>query len=276
MADASRTPFSDPPAAPQTWGEAFAALPSDTPDASRWPALAQAAARRAARTRRRRIGLALAAGLCALALLPFALRRSEDRAVATAPAPAVATAAQAPAATPDAATPDAVKTTPPAVAPSTDATHRVMPTHTSAPRIAGAAQPTPRHATRRARPASHALRETTPVVADAAAHPATSQTVQRDTLDALYAASAQLETLLALARDTRVDSGPAAALAGGYDADLAAIDARLAQPDLPADQQLQLWQARVDTLEQAAGLESQLRALAASGGRLDGALVTID
>ena len=271
MADASRTPFSVLPAAPQTWGEAFAALPAEAPDASRWPVLAQAAARRAARTRRRRIGLALAAGLCALALLPFALRRGGDRAVATAPASAVATAAHAPA-----ATPDAVKTTPPAVAPSTDATHRVMPTHASAHRIAGAAQPTPRHATRRAPPASHALRETAPVVADAAVHPATSQSGQRETLDALYAASAQLETLLALARDTRVDSGPAAALAGGYDADLAAIDARLAQPDLPADQQVQLWQARVDTLEQAAGLESQLRALAASGGRLDGALVTID
>lgn len=272
MADASRTPFSGLPAAPQTWGEAFAALPSDTPDASRWPVLAQAAARRAARTRRRRIGLALAAGLCALALLPFALRRSEDRAIATTPAPAVATAARAPA-----ATPDAVKTTLPAVAPSTDATHALMPTHASTtPRIARAAQPTPRHATRRARPASHALRETAPVVADAAAHPATPQSGQRETLDALYAASAQLESLLALARDTRVDSGPAAALAGGYDAYLAAIDARLAQPDLPADQQVQLWQARVDTLEQAAGLESQLRALAASGGRLDGALVTID
>lgn len=271
MADASRTPFSDPPAAPQTWGEAFAALPSDTPDASRWPALAQTAARRAARTRRRRIGLALAAGLCALALLPFALRRGEDRAVVTVPTPAVATAAQVPAATTDATT-----TAPPAVAPSTDATHRGLPTPTSAPRIAGTPQSSPRHATRRARPASRTQHDTAPVVADAAAHPATSQSSQRETLDALYAASAQLETLLALARDTRVDSGPAAALAGGYDADLATIDARLAQPDLPADQQLQLWQARVDTLEQAAGLESQLRALAASGGRLDGALVTID
>ena len=269
MADASRSPFSGPPAAPQSWGEAFAALPPDTPDASRWPVLAQAAARRAARTRRRRIGLALAAGLCALALLPFALRRGEDRAIATAPVPTVAVAAPNPAATPDVAT-----TTPPAVATSTDATHAAMPTHASAPRIARAAQPTPRHATRRARPASHALRDTAPVLADATS--VSTNADNRTALDTLYATSAQLESLLALARDTRVDSGPAAALAGDYDAELAAIDAHLAQPALPAGEQLRLWQARVDTLQQAAGLESQLRALAASGRRLDGALVSID
>ncbi|MGN6153651.1 MAG: hypothetical protein ACTHOH_16845 [Lysobacteraceae bacterium] len=97
-----------------------------------------------------------------------------------------------------------------------------------------------------------------------------------DTLDTLYATSAQLESLLALARDTRVDSGPAAALAGGYDADLAAIDAHLAQPALPASEQLRLWRARVDTLERAVGLESQLRALAASGSAFDGQLVSVD
>jgi hypothetical protein len=276
MADASRTPPSDRPAAPRTWGDAFAALPTETPDASRWPALAQVAARRAAQARRRRLGLALAAGVCALALLPFALRRGEDRADTGASPRSVASVARTPAtmaSTPPATTADAAATaiaiavttsaassSTPSSTPSTVATRIATPATGTAHRLARAAHPLHRE---RARRMPHAP-------------PASPGSGGSDTLDALYATSAQLEGLLALARDTRVDSGPAAALAGGYDADLAAIDAHLAQPALPASEQLRLWQARVDTLERAVGLESQLRALAASGGRLDGALVTID
>jgi hypothetical protein len=274
MADASRTSFSGLPATPQSWGEAFAALPAEAPDASRWPMLAQAAARRAARTRRRRMGLALAAGLCALALLPFALHRADEHAVAPAPTAYVAS-------TSTATRPDAAQTTPATsiVAAPTDpmptdptpkdtaTTHAVAPT----PRFARLDHPKPRTTARRSAGSSHAA---APVVADAT--PTAPDTDTRSSLDTLYATSAQLESLLALARDTRVDSGPAAALAGDYDAELAAIDAHLAQPALPASEQVRLWQARVDTLQQAAGLESQLRTLAASGGRLDGALVTID
>lgn len=262
MADASRTPPSDRPATPRTWGDAFAAMPAETPDASRWPALAQVAARRAAQARRRRLGLALAAGLCALALLPFALRRGEDhadmgaspRSVARTPA-ATASPATRPAAA-HTTTTDAATTAVAATTPSTTAS----PAVDTAQRSARAAHPVHRE---RARSVPHAP-------------PASPGSGGSDTLDALYATSAQLESLLALARDTRVDSGPAAALAGDYDADLAAIDAHLAQPALPVSEQLRLWQARVDTLERAVGLESQLRALAASGSRLDGALVTVD
>lgn len=264
MADASRPPFSGLPAAPQSWAEAFAALPSDMPDASRWPVLAQAAARRAARTRRRRIGLALAAGLCALALLPFALRRADEHAVAPAPAASVA-AAPSPASRRD--TPQA---TPIVIAP-VDASGEATRIATPAPRLARVDRPKPRATPRHSPATPHA---TAPVLADAT--PESTDADTRTALDTLYATSAQLESLLALARDTRVESGPAAALAGDYDAELAAIDAHLAQPALPASEQLRLWQARVDTLQQAAGLESQLRALAASGRRLDGALVSID
>lgn len=264
MADASRSPFSGPPAAPQSWGEAFAALPPDTPDASRWPVLAQAAARRAARTRRRRIGLALAAGLCALALLPFALRRTDEHVVAPAPTASVATAPSPPSRrdTPQAA---------PVVTAPVDAPVEATPIATPTPRLARVDHRKPRATPRRAAATSHDI---APVLADAT--PASTDADNRTALDTLYATSAQLESLLALARDTRVESGPAAALAGDYDAELAAIDAHLAQPALPAGEQLRLWQARVDTLQQAAGLESQLRALAASGRRLDGALVSID
>jgi hypothetical protein len=264
MADASRSPFSGPPAPPQTWGEAFAALPAETPDASRWPVLAQATARRAARTRRRRIGLALAAGLCALALLPFALRRADEHAVTPAPVASVVAPLSPPSPAPRH---DAMPATPLATA------REAMPVARPAPRLARIDRAKPHAPPRRSPATTHG---TAPIVADTTTPTPAADTDTRAALDTLYASSAQLESLLALARDTRVDSGPAAALAGDYDAELAAIDAHLARPDLSAAEQLQLWQARVDTLEQAAGLESQLRALAASGGRLDGALVSID
>lgn len=109
-----------------------------------------------------------------------------------------------------------------------------------------------------------------------------SQADERDSapassdLERLYDLSAQLETLLALARDPRVESGPAAALSSELDAALVAIDARLSLPDLPAEDRVSLWQARVDTLQQAASFEGHQRLLAAQGQRLDGMLVDID
>lgn len=280
MADASRfSSFSNtpPPAGPHDWREAFIALPQDAPDASRWPALAQAlAARTAARARRRRIGLALAAGLCALALLPFSLRRAPDDAPPEASDSPQPTATQVETAAP-------IPTSP---APSTTVRH-----DDPAPAIADAAViddtavrsapprvRTARHAgPREGRRALAARRQTPRTVADTPTDAsANADAGAVDTLDTLYAASAQLETLLTLTRDPRVDSGPAAALAGGYDAEIAAVDAQLAQPELSLDEQRRLWRARVDLLQQATGLESQLRVLAASGRRLDGALVRVD
>lgn len=284
MADASRhASFSNlpPPSGPRDWREAFAALPQDGPDTSRWPAiertLAQAvAARTAVHARRRRIGgLALAAGLCALALLPFALRRPVDI-----PSPAGAD-------TPRSASTAAPRPTQRTPAPST--TPREAPAPVAAETTAQQATP-PRLRTVRPAP-PHERRRALATRRDAAATPRTvaaateagadvpandTTAAAADSLDTLYAASAQLEALLALTRDPRVDSGPAAALAGGYDAEIAAVDAQLAQPALSADEQHRLWRARVDLLQQATGLESQLRVLAASGRRLDGALVRVD
>ena len=96
------------------------------------------------------------------------------------------------------------------------------------------------------------------------------------TLDALYAESAQLEGLLALARDDRVASASAAILAGQLDAQMAAIDAALRQPDLTDGQRLALWRQRVDTLRSAVSFESNRRWLVAQGERYDGALVQVD
>lgn len=284
MADASRhASFSNlpPPSGPRDWREAFAALPQDGPDTSRWPAiertLAQAvAARTAVRARRRRIGsLALAAGLCALALLPFALRRPVDiRPPAGADTPRSASTA-APRPTPFTPAPSTTRREAAASVAAETTAQQATP-----PRLR-TARPAPPLERRRALATRRDATSTPRTVAAAtearADIPANDTTASAgDSLDTLYAASAQLEALLALTRDPRVDSGPAAALAGGYDAEIAAVDAQLAQPALSADEQRRLWRARVDLLQQATGLESQLRVLAASGRRLDGALVRVD
>jgi hypothetical protein len=100
--------------------------------------------------------------------------------------------------------------------------------------------------------------------------------VGTDALEQLYAESAQLEALLAMARDERVSSGTAAALAGDLDRQLASIDTALMQPGLSRAQQLALWRQRVDALRSVASFEGTRRWLVAQGERYDGALVSID
>jgi hypothetical protein len=97
-----------------------------------------------------------------------------------------------------------------------------------------------------------------------------------DPLEQLYAQSAQLEALLAIARDERVASGAAAEVAADLDAELARIDAQLRQPGLSRERQLALWRERVDTLGSIVGFEGTRRWLAAHGQRYDGALVRVD
>ena len=94
-------------------------------------------------------------------------------------------------------------------------------------------------------------------------------------LQDLYAESARLEALLSVARDDRVASAGAAMLSSELDARVAALDAALARADLSDAERLQLWQARVETLRQAAGFESTQRLLA-SQGRSDAMLVSVD
>ncbi|NZA28153.1 hypothetical protein H0E84_17375 [Luteimonas sp. SJ-92] len=94
-------------------------------------------------------------------------------------------------------------------------------------------------------------------------------------LAALQAESAQLESLLPLIQDARVSSGTAALLAGEMEARLAALDAALAQPELPPERELDLWQARVDTLRALAGFEGTRGWLAAHGDQYDPALVRV-
>jgi len=95
-------------------------------------------------------------------------------------------------------------------------------------------------------------------------------------LEALYAESAQLEALLAAARDDRIASSGTAALTDSLDTELAAIDAALIQPGLGAPGRADLWRQRVDTLRQLAGIETTRRLLSARGETYDAALVSVD
>ena len=98
----------------------------------------------------------------------------------------------------------------------------------------------------------------------------------RSELDTLYAQSAQLEALLAYARDDRVASGSAEAVSGRLDQKLELIDAELGQPGLPATRQRELWTQRVATLRALASFESNRRLLSARGEHYDATLVRVD
>lgn len=95
-------------------------------------------------------------------------------------------------------------------------------------------------------------------------------------LPALHAESAQLEALLAYARDERVASGMAAALADELEARIAAIDVALAQPGLAAARERALWAERVQALRTLVGFESTRRWLAGDGGLQDITLAHVD
>jgi hypothetical protein len=95
-------------------------------------------------------------------------------------------------------------------------------------------------------------------------------------MEPLYAESARLEALLALARDDRAASATVVALGSDFEARVAGIDAALAQPSLTAQRRLELWRDRVSALRAYASFESTQRALAASGERYDAMLVSVD
>jgi hypothetical protein len=103
-----------------------------------------------------------------------------------------------------------------------------------------------------------------------------AQKTPTDPLEQLYAESAQLEGMLAIARDDSVSSGAAAEVAAGLDTELARVDAQLRTPGLPRDRQLALWRERVEALRTIVAFESNRRWLAAHGEGYDGALVRVD
>lgn len=94
-------------------------------------------------------------------------------------------------------------------------------------------------------------------------------------LESLQAESARLEALLAVARDDRTGSAGTVLLGDAFDAQVAGIDAALSDPAIDLAEREQLWQARVDALQQAAGFFGTQRLMAAHGSA-DTWLVSVD
>jgi hypothetical protein len=155
-----------------------------------------------------------------------------------------------------------------------------------APSEVSASAPKPAHRkpvrTARATLARRARVESAPASAPAVASTtvpeesvSTTTDVAMDPLQKLKTQSAQLEALVALARDEHVGNASSELLSSGLDSSIAAVDAALSQPDLAETRRQELWQQRVDLLQQLAGIEATSRWLAAQGASNDTALVSV-
>ncbi|PPJ41787.1 MULTISPECIES: hypothetical protein [unclassified Pseudoxanthomonas] len=210
---------------PRDWGDAFGALPLETPPHGAWQRVAAALppARVPARpVRWRRPAIALAATAFFAAVIPLMHWRGAETSIPPLQrAPAVATTAPAlpdiPARSADAepasATPVGVSTT---------------------QRIADA--PSARPAVARPR---------------APAQPAR--------LDALYTESARLEAVLAQLPDSSTGNVAALTVSADLQDQVSHIDLALSQPALSETTRTALWEERVDTLRQLTGVEATQR-----------------
>lgn len=289
---------------PNGWGDAFAALPLEAPSGDGWARLARTLDARSGRggiARRERrtswlIGLASAAVLALAAWSP--LSRWLQAEVAESEPPAVVVAQTVPGQTMPGmlGRPAAPIPTGPDDAQADDAQAAVD-------RVAEApvtVSPASREATRPAlrKPASktraiaartHAVTEgpsvSRPVPTDSAPPQADANDAiaaaavdggDPDPVQKLQAQSAQLEALVALARDERVGNASSELLSSELDAGIAVIDAALSQADLAGAQKQELWQQRVDLLQQLAGVEATSRWLAAQGAASTTTLVAVD
>ncbi len=242
---------------PHDWGDVFAAMPLEAPQGDVWAKIAAeihpaVEAARPTRRYRRPLWLAVAAVATLAIALPLFWRPASD-----AVPPSVVASSPGPAPRDTQPSPPLIPSVPsPRVAPSGE------------PKTADATA-TPPDARVAQRPAKRNGKK--------AARPATSTDKPDETaLAALYAQSAQLESLLAMARDERVASGTSAALSDELDAKVAGIDAALVQPGLDPHRRAELWNLRVDTLQQLVGIETTQRLYAARGQSYDVALVSID
>lgn len=274
--------------APGGWGELFAALPSQTPPADGWARLdraldARSPRMRAARRERRMswlIGIASAAVLVLVAWAPVsgwlhdgntgAQRPSMTTAVRRGPAAPVR--ADVATMTHDVATEANVVL--PASSRDEALLRRPVPMARRVARRTEANTPAPRPMATASRARSE--RPATSSNSGAAADRAATNSAASEALQRLKTQSAQLEALVALARDDRVGNAGSALLSSKLDAGIAAIDAALSQPDLGNAGQQDLWQQRVDLLQQLAGMEATSRWLAAQGTANDTTLVSVD
>ncbi|WP_155944563.1 hypothetical protein [Pseudoxanthomonas sp. Root630] len=213
---------------PRDWGDAFGALPLESPPHGAWQRVAAAlpASRVPARPARwHRPAIALAATAFFAAVIPLMHWRNTQTSLPPPQrAPAIATPAPA---LPD--TPARHADVEPAVAvPSDIATARQI---ADAPSVHRAV----------ARPAPARM----------AAEPAR--------LDALYTESARLEAVLAQLPDTGAGNVAALAVSADLQDQVSHIDLALSQPSLPEATRAALWEERVDTLRQLTGVEATQR-----------------
>ena len=260
---------------PQDWAGVFAALPQEAPAPDGWQRLQarlpEATAAHESHGRMRwPLWLAAAASLALAVVIPLRMQP------AATPEPLATTPAPDPAATPPA--PDAgvdvasgpISTAPiennRAITPTPTATARV-----NRPRTSKLVKPSQRPIRTVAQPA-----DATRIAASDERTPATIDSPEASSLEPLYAQSAQLEGLLAMARDDRVSNGTAAALSDNLDARVASIDAALTRTDVTPQRRSDLWRDRIDTLRQLVGIETTQRLYSARGQQFDAALVSID
>jgi len=268
---------------PSSWSDAFAALPLEPPAHPAWPRVAAALpkARRFRASRIAAIGLAAAAALAVVALVPRLV-------VEPAPADPVASVDTNAGTVANTLHRDSPAIDRPAVTAVVEPAARPAPLPASGPPDESA--PAERVATLGSQPRPElepepepdiaavraAGREAATLATTAADQPEPATAPLDDTLQRLQAESAQLEGLLALTRDDAVSSGAVAAVASELAGQVALVDAALAQPSLPSPQRVALWQDRVDALRQLAGFETTQRLLASRGERQDTLLVSVD
>jgi hypothetical protein len=264
--------------APMGWGDAFAALPQETPPGDGWARIASKLDARAARpgtARRERrtswlIGLASAAVLVVTAWSPLSQWLQADGSEVRPTAAATAAGLRGPAA--------------PAHAGQQAAAYPIEQTGIAATNAQPQVRPSaklPSQAERKARArrahlASTAHRPIPSPVLQPDLAPATAASATTDALHKLKAQSAQLEALVAMARDDNVGNAGNELLSSELDAGIAVVDDALSQQDLADDRRQELWQQRVDLLRQLAGVEATTRWLAAQGASNDTLLVSVD
>ena len=254
-------------ASPAGWGDAFAALPQDTPDAGGWQRLQ--ARMPAASTPRARwpLWLAAAASLGLVVALPLRISHESGS-----EPPATTTAQRTVTPTPTMADTTPIATTsPPAQRDSARDTSATddggNAIATAEPGSASASSNPPRIA-----PAQRPVRT---VAEPAGATRLAESDASTQSIESLYAESARLEQLLSLVRDERVASGTSAALSRDLDDRVAGIDAALIQAGLDDAERDRLWRQRVDAMQQLVGIETT-RVLAARGDTFNASLVSID
>lgn len=256
---------------PLDWSNALGGMPLDTPDASAWPAMSKRIREHHARRGRMR-WVSMAAAVAAVVALPVLVLRVEQAPVdpvaadpaAVMPAIAAAPSASSPALATSGRNSDLPVARPAAATSSTvNLGRESKPTATVAPA-------TPR------------VRSTTSIANEARLAATSAGDASRvvnngpdQTLASLQAESAQLETLLALARDERVASGVTVSLRDAQIDRIAEIDASLVDDSDPS-QRTALWQARVDALRDATAFEGGRRWREAQGLSMDAALVRVD